>query len=151
MQDIVLSFVDFSFFSTPFIMFASFFSFFPYRTVTTITNFFFNQRLMGFGIQKRWDSCTRRFKLSCVVHSWGCEKEFFVCLLFVGRLAHLDLHHYFHVCTFLCRHHIICCMHLNFITLLRLCLREWEILGIEKLVLYRWRNRKQGFPKELLG
>lgn len=37
-------------------------------------------------------------------------------------------------------------MRLKFITLLRLCLREWEILGIEKL---GWLP-KAGFPKGII-
>lgn len=74
--------------------------FIPLQDGDDYHEFLFNQASDGVGIQKRWDSCTRRsnFPLSFIP---GGARRSFVCLLFLGRLAHLDLHH-FHVCTFLC-------------------------------------------------
>lgn len=67
-------------------MFASFF-FLPLQDGDDYHEFLFNQCLMGFGIQKRWESCTRRFKLSCVVHSWGVREGVFCLPAFCGPFS----------------------------------------------------------------
>lgn len=103
MQDIVLSFVDFSF-SFPHLycvcVFIFYFSSLPYRTGQDgddYHEFLFNQLLDGFGIQKRWDSCTRQDTQTFLCRSLlggggvggcGTRRSFlFACFLPVGRFS----------------------------------------------------------------
>lgn len=125
--------------------------FIPLQDGDDYHEFLFNQASDGVGIQKRWDSCTRRsnFPLSFIP---GGARRSFVCLLFSGPFStfgsssfsclYLPLltSHYMHAPKF-------------YHSSTAIFARMGDIRDRETgwLVLYRWRNRKARIPKEFLG